>query len=283
MNGANNILTEQVLRPVARQVLQAVSGGGGFSSPEYQAVWDSFTTKPSAAVADADNTMVKTLVDAELWSTKLDIFDHLAQEVNSDGESLKNWINPGTFDPALVNAPVHVSLEGFTSDGSTSYINLNWNANSDGVNYVLNSASIGCYIRTNVNETKRDVGVYDGTNWLVMMTRFSDNFLIRLNSADQDGAANTDSRGMNIATKNNPTNAQGYRNKSQLFDNTHNSSVIPNFDVYGLAYNNNGSPGDFSTKQESLIFGGAGLVQADVNIITDAFETRMDTLGKGVA
>ena len=37
---------------------------------EYQTVYDSLTTKPPAAVASAQNTMVQSLVDAGVWAKR---------------------------------------------------------------------------------------------------------------------------------------------------------------------------------------------------------------------
>lgn len=249
---------------------------------EYQTVWDSFTTKPSADVANADNTFVKTLVDAGLWSTKLDILDHFAQEVNTDGEALKNWILPGTNDPTLVNAAAFVSLEGFTG-ANTKYINTNWNPNDDGVNYVQNSASGGIYIRTNVAEEKFDFGAdpADADDCFIASRWSDNNFYSRINKNAYTVVANTDSRGVFITTRVDGTNQDAYKNKVKS-TSAQASSGIPDIDFYVLARNNNGAAGDFCTKQGSLFFAGAGLTQANVNTITDAFETRMDTLGKGV-
>lgn len=261
----------------------AVSGGGSGYVSEYQTVYDSFTTKPSAAVAAADNTMVSALVAAGLWSTKLDIFDHFAQEVNSDGESLKNWISPGTFDPTLVNAPAHVSLEGFTGNGSTSYINSNWNPSVDGVNLVQDSTSIGIYCRTNNALTQRDIGAFDGTYNLQIIAQYSDNnAYVWLNNNVGTSVGNSDSRGMYISARLNANDQDLYRNKIKIIDGSDASTGVPNEDMFILGQGNVGAVQDPTTRQLSVAFAGAGLTQADVDIITDAFELRMDTLGKGI-
>ncbi|MCK4816740.1 hypothetical protein KA005_13300 [bacterium] len=256
---------------------------GGFIS-EYQTVWDLFITKPSALVADADNTMVKTLVDAGLWGTKLDVFDHLAQETNGGGEALKNWISPGTFDPTIVNAPPFVSLEGFTGDGATAYINMNWKPSSDGVNYLQDDASYACYQRNNAQD-EWIMGVAEGSvGFCILKTRAGDDDLKEYINALVLGSVDcgSDSRGMSIITRTASNVDKGYRNKSNCLTDNNASTGVPDVDFYALAFNSDGSPSNFSSPQLSLLFAGASLSQADVNIITDAFETRMDTLGKGV-
>ena len=266
-----------------RNTVPAIRFVGGFSA-EYQAVYDLFTTKPSAAVAAADNAMIKALVDAGLWSTKLDIFDVLAAHINSDGESLKNWISPGTFDPTLVNAPAFVSLEGFTGNGSTSYIRTNWIPSTNAINFARNDASTGAYIRNNVAGDLTAFGVLGNNNTFIILNPRTGggNAIYSINSAAFETDANTDSRGMSIIRRDDSANHEVFRNKVEIGTGPDASAAIPDLELFGLAYNNQGVLGNPSTHQLSLLFAGAGLTQADINIITDAFETRMDTLGKGI-
>ena len=77
-------------------------------------------------------------------------------------------------------------------------------------------------------------------------------------------------------------NQEVYRNKAQLASETQAVSDSPNSNVYVLCYSNNGNPINFVTKQFSCFFIGTGLNQTKINNITDAFETAMDALGKGV-
>jgi hypothetical protein len=69
---------------------------GSFVS-EYNVVYRAMTTKPAADVAEAQNDMVKTLVDNGRWS-KLDIFYLYAQSTNDDGEALLDWKQPAGGD-----------------------------------------------------------------------------------------------------------------------------------------------------------------------------------------
>ncbi len=259
--------------------------GVGFSA-EYQAVYDSFTTKPSAAIANQQDIMVRALVVAGVW-TKLDVFYLLAQTVNSAGEALKNWFNPGTFDATLVNAPAFVALEGFTGDGATSYIRSNWNPNTDSINYVLDSASGGIYIRTNVKEDAVDFGSKDAADFAAyMVSRWDDgvdgNTYSRINQADFDVNANTDSRGIFIVSREANNINRTYRNKNQIGDDIDASTAIPSTEMYLLCYNNNGVAASFSTKQASMVFFGSGFTQQNVDDMNDAVEVYMDSNGKGV-
>jgi hypothetical protein len=262
--------------------LQGTSTFGTFSA-EYQAVYNELTTKPSAAIAGYQNTMVQALVDAGVW-VKLDIFYVFAQTVNSDSEALKNWINPGTNDAAAVSGPAFVALEGFTSDGAADYINTNFNPNTEGVQYTQNSASFGIYIRNNVQETKFDCGINDGVGFSQIATRNgSDAAQFRINNVgDGTPPAVTDSRGMWIASRTASNARVLYRNASSILSDSEVSTAIPSLDVYVLALNLSGSPNFYTVRQASMFFMGSGLDQSDVTALTNAFEAYMDANSKGV-
>ena len=250
---------------------------------EYQSVYDAFTTKPSAATAKQQNILVKALVDSGVWA-KLDIFYMLAGHTNANGESLINWFSPGTFDAAAVNSPSFVTFEGFTGDGATSYLNWNWNPAKDGINYTQNGGSMGCYIRSNIAENNSDLGAETPTtSWIMIQTRQSLNQTnIRINDAGSLNIPVTDSRGMIIITRPSSNSRILYKNKSNIGSDSQISASLVNTDIYGLALNINESPGSYSIKQQSLEFAGASLTQVDVTNLTNAFETYMDSKGKGV-
>lgn len=252
---------------------------------EYQVVYDSFTTKPSNAIAQQQNLLVKTLVDTGVW-TKMDVFYILAGHINDDGESLINWINPGTFDSTLVNAPNFVALEGFTGDGLTSYINSNYIPSIDAINLSLNSASIGVYSRTDVSNGRYDMGSDIGGN--INSLKFSSlwtglGFFLRVNTASSSFLASIlNSLGFYIINRVLSTHQEGYKNKIREINGARVSTGVTTNEVFICASNNNGVASHFSTRQLSLAFIGGGLTQSDVNTFTDAFEAYMDSNGKGV-
>jgi len=251
---------------------------------QYQTVYDSFTTKPSAAEATIWNTFVASIVGTGEWA-KLDILDIFSVHTNGDSEALKNWKNPGTFDPTLVNNPAFGINEGFTGNGSNAHINSNWNAAVNGINYVQNSASIGCYVRTNTAAgNKVEVGVWDASNRSSrILTRSSgDTCYVRINSTQGGSTANSDARGMWIGNRVLSTEQDLYLNKSRIINHSRGSSPLPNGNIYALAMNYQGSINAPSDRQLSMVFAGAGFTQTNVNNLTDAFEVAMDALGKGV-
>lgn len=252
--------------------------GVGFTT-EYQAIYDTFIIKPSAAIASAQNTLVKSLVDSGVW-VKLDTFYVLAGHTNANGESLINWFNPGTFNATAVNAPAFVALEGFTGDGTTSYIDINWDILNDSINYSLNSASYGAYARLNKTEDKCLIGATSGSNFNDLFPKLSSgNAVNRINSGSESiGNATSDPRGMWIGSRTASNSLKLYHNKTIVGTGSIISTNLINRNLHILARGG----AVFSTNQASMGFTASSLDQTDINNLTDAFEVYMDSNGKGV-
>jgi hypothetical protein len=247
----------------------------------YQDVYDSFTTPPSDAIALEQNTMVCGLVDDGVWA-KLDLFYVFAQTTNGGGEALVNWVNPGTFDATAFNAPAFVALEGFTGDGASTYIDCNVALSALG-NYSLDSASLGTYIRTNVDEVKIDAGVKTGGNYSYLVSRLTGLIYHRINQAAiAGGVANADSRGMYINNRTASNAINIFKNKIEVFNGATVSTAVPTDNLYALALNDGGTESFHITRQLSLLFAGSEFTQTDVDNMYDRFQAYMTSNGKEV-
>ena len=252
---------------------------------EYQAVYDAYTIKPDAATAAIWNTCVETWVANGEWATK-DIIYNYAAHTNDNGEALINWKTPGTFDATAFNAPTFTADEGFTG-ASTKYIDCNWNPAVNGVNYTLNSASFGVYIRTDPTPTatQNEIGAHETASGaaLIFYARHSTlGYIGMINDLTNDVVANADARGLYIESRTASNVKKGYKNKVAIQNVATVSIAVPSADLYVLARNTDGSPGEYTDRQLSMAFAGAGMTQTHVNNFTDPFETAMDALGKGV-
>lgn len=114
----------------------------------YQAILDQATlleyTKPSANQQLIQNQLVLDLKNAGIWN-ELDVFYNFANDGSQEFATL-NWKDPSTNQCTLVNSPTWTSNVGFEGNGSSAYINTNWDALTDGVNYTQNSSSVGAYV-----------------------------------------------------------------------------------------------------------------------------------------
>ena len=389
--------------------------------PEYQAVYDAYTTKPSDAVAAIDNTMVAGLVSDGVWA-KLDVIWVYASHTNGAGEALLDWKQPaggsslmdagaGTFDSGIYswtayapstlendngalkvtqvdpgsrggycylnavgdlaanltvggqyrirfkakvntgsvriqvtsgvinnldftetdytwkevifictnatthsvsiremgageiiwidewtiqewtnatayNAPTFTALEGFTGNGTTQYIDCNWNPSVSGVNYTQNSASMIMYVRTNIGGNGTQLhGTYgnvDNKNCLIIPKVTGNLAYIVTNENTPISGTNADGSGMFVNTRTAVAVNKLYRNKTAIINGTTASTGVPTHKPYCLAYNDDDVAAGFRADQVSLYAFGSGLTQTDVNNITDRFETRMDALSSGI-
>jgi len=111
---------------------------------EYTAVLDRATalgySLPSESVRTKQNTLLASLKSTGVWA-KLDVFYVFAQDGGSAFGTL-NWKNPNANQSTLVNSPTFVSNGGLMGNGTSSYIDTNYNPTTQGVQYGLNNASI---------------------------------------------------------------------------------------------------------------------------------------------
>lgn len=253
------------------------------TTPEGDAVIAAMPTIPNAERQILIQTLVAGLIDDGIWS-KLDFLYLLA--AHAQDSSLLNWINPGTHDATVINllAANYIIDRGWTGNGVNGYLNTNYTPSTDAINYALNSASIGVYVRTDVNEDKFDIGVQPiaGNNYISITSRYSNIAYIKNNNGITTNIANTDSRGFFINTRLDATDQDLYKNKVKIIDGNDVSVAIPNDVIIILALNINGVPSLECTKQISTAFTGAGMTQTDVNNFTDRLELFLDAIGAGI-
>jgi hypothetical protein len=107
---------------------------------DYQAVLDYATTQgytlPSASQQLLQNQLVVDLKNGGIWS-KLDTFAVFATNGNSDF-ALIDWKRLSQY--TAVNSPTFTTNVGFSGNGTSAYINTNFNPSTSGLNYTLNNA-----------------------------------------------------------------------------------------------------------------------------------------------
>jgi len=108
---------------------------------DYQAVLNYATTQgytlPSESQQLLQNQLVVDLKDGGIWS-KLDTFAVFATDGNSNF-ALIDWKRLSQY--TAVNSPTFTTNVGFSGNGTSAYVNTNFNPSTSGVNYTLNDAS----------------------------------------------------------------------------------------------------------------------------------------------
>lgn len=232
-------------------------GAGIIYDADAQLLFDRMTTAPDVTRKGLINDMILGLKADGDW-TRLDVLVVLAA---ADSQAaLLDWKD--LSDGAEVSAPTFETDRGYTSDGSTSYINSQFNPSTDAVKYIQNNASYGVYGRDNKNETGILAGlIISNFNGSFYFPRLSNNFSGRINSNNSLVLANTDSRGLSSVQRQNSTLKRSRMNGVNLGSNTDNSVSPANGEFYILCRNKLGTGAEtFSTIQGALYFFGSGLL-----------------------
>lgn len=197
-----------------------------------------------------------------------------------------NWKHPGTFTLSLVNSPTFTTKEGFNGNGTSSYLNTNWIANSHGAGiYLQNDAGITIYTRTSGTSTGNIVGVVGASNVrsLAFLPKYTDNNLYnRTNNVNTSfySTANATAEAIYTILRTSNTAVTVYRNSVSLGTQSIGSDGLPLLTLYIGATNVNGTPNFYTNRQISFLIIHSGSISPS-NIQT-AVETFMDSNGKGV-
>ena len=246
------------------------------------------TTPLSSAQLLRLNTLIKSIKTGLSISALSEAFDTLYVLAGETSESsLKNLVKDAHHCTA-VNAPTFTQYEGYTG-GATKSLNTNYNPFAQGENYLLNSASLGAYMRTTTIGTYTILGVaHAGGESYINPRRNYDTvgrFFCRVNQATTTyKVATGDTKGMLIASRVGANAVDGYKNGTDLncSGNTEVSTSLQNYNFHLLALNSAGTTTQHSPDQLSIAFMGKGFSGAEITAITNACEAYMDALGKGV-
>ena len=132
---------------------------GGGSSPSYDpdalALFAAMSVEPDNTRKALTNSTIVALKSAGIWED-LDLLYCLAAH---DAQAARlNWRNPSTYTCALVNAPAYTVDRGYQGDGSTSYLNTQWQPGTHGVRYADYDASLWVWSRTDAQVDGCDIG-----------------------------------------------------------------------------------------------------------------------------
>jgi hypothetical protein len=132
---------------------------------DYLAVLNYATTQgytlPSSGQQALQNQLVVDLKNGGIWS-KLDTFANFATDGDSDF-ALIDWIR--LSDYTAVNSPTFTTDEGFNSNGTSSYINSNYNISTNATNVLINSLTFGYWTNTGTNGSAQSVmGAISGSS-----------------------------------------------------------------------------------------------------------------------
>jgi len=259
-------------RDLAIYMAYFASSGGG--EDNYSDVYDAFTNKPNAATKSAQQNFVNSITSAGIWE-KLDGLWVFATHSNDDGEALINWVSPSGTAATAVNSPTFTQYEGIETNGTNSYINLQYNPTTDATNFKQNDGVIGAYSNTNTeNNGDWDMGAVDGSNgWSAMLFYASGVNIGRINCLSSISGVETDGSGLLAVIRRANDEIVNNKNGVDVISSVLIASAgITNRDFY-VGCLNNGTPAYHSNRQYGMAFVGGALSEAEMASFYSAYNT----------
>lgn len=140
-----------------------IVGSGSIYDKTYQEVLNYAITLgytlPSDEQKLLQNQLVLDLKDADIWD-KLDTFANFATD-GSSNFALIDWKRLSLL--TAVNSPTFTTNEGFMGNGTSSYIDTNFNPSTESTNYITNDASRYMYLFSGTSGQRID-GTFSENN-----------------------------------------------------------------------------------------------------------------------
>ncbi len=257
-------------------------GGGVTYDADTSALFARWTTQPDATRKGLVDAVFKTPGIKPILA-KLD-FLHVYAAHDSQA-ARQNWLRD-LFNATAIGGPTFTADRGYTGNGSSSYINTNFNPGDGGsYQYLLDSAHLGFWSRTELAATVFDIGSRGSstTRLATILARLSgDNAGYRLN---EDGggtlAANASSIGHFVARRSGAGATALFKNGSSIGTGSVGSSVtgLQNASMFVGSVSQSGTPTTFSTRQYAVAHGGASLTDAEITALYGALSTYLTAIG----
>ena len=194
-------------------------------------------TLPSAGYINNLNILIKTLKADGNWA-ELDRLWIFATEIQAHARV--SLVNPTSTAITEVNSPTWTIRQGYTGNGTTMYLDSNYNPSTQGVKFTQNSASVFSYYRSNVNSNQYIFGSDDTTTRLGIRPRVTDLFSTIVNAGVGTNIANTDSRGLFSAVRTGSVTLEFFKNGITMGTDSPASNGVSNLNVWALGRNQNG-------------------------------------------
>jgi len=221
---------------------------------------------PSKAALDA---FIVTLKANSLWAKFDRLFLFALDNANYGLVDIKNPSD--TTNATNVNSCTHAAGEGFTGNGTTSYIDTNFNPSTQGVNYVRDNAGRGLYLWTNANTFQSLDGVSgSGQNRMIANSEIGQR--INQSTLNLAGAIGGSATGTHAIYRYSSTAVSRFVNTTET-SSTATSSAPASTNQFVLRSNTG-----YSAHKVSLYWMGASLNSTEHGILNTAINTLIAAL-----
>lgn len=244
-------------------------------STEATAYFAAMSVQPDATRKGLINTLISGLKTDGVWTG----FDIFKIEAAHDAQAARlNAVAPASNVSSAVNTPTFTTDRGYTGDGSTSYVNLNW-APSAGVQFTQSNASLAIYVNggpNNAIDAEASIGVVGS---LIVPRSAAGVVRGRLNAAttvNATGGTSATRLGLTVLDRNVSTTIyrDGAANGTLTGASTTRSSSI----MYQNGLNNSGLS-NATTDRIALVFSGRSFNSTEQTAIYSRILTFLTAIG----
>lgn len=190
---------------------------------ETNALLARFTSEPSAQRKRLIDDLVVALKAAGVWSK----LDSLYLMAGHDAQAARrNWI-ADQYNLTTVASPTFTTDRGYTTNGSSSYLDTGFNPATAGGKFAQDSACFAAWNRTAGQNNSSAAGWFDGADGVSLLFRTTGNLGGgRLNQAATASTSITDGTGLLALNRSGSSTSQIIKNGIQLATPTNASAAL---------------------------------------------------------
>jgi hypothetical protein len=225
------------------------------------ALFARMTTPPVSARKILINTVFASLISNSLLA-KIEVL-YLFAAADAQVARL-NWIST-SFNATAVSSPTFTPDRGYAGDGSSSYLNTNWNPAGSSI-YLQNSASMGVYINGGTLTSTGGIscGATDATNGSFVRTNSSGFLAGRMNQGSTVNYGATATRaGLTSLSRTASNLTTAYRNGASNGTQATASATRTAIETYICGVNNNGTFGSGVDNRHGMFYVSSGFTGTD--------------------
>lgn len=223
--------------------------------PEYSAILSAYSSQGvivEGREQNAQNVLIAELKNAGVWD-KLDMFQVEYKGVVIDWKNLSRTITK-------ISSPTSVLYQGFNWNGSSSYVQTGYNPSTDGVNFLLNSASLFVFIAKPPNPNHASIVELGArTTPFTQINIASAFFVLNSGAGSSFTIAPSQRHGWFSVDRNASNSVVSYRNGVQIDSQTTSSTSIPNSQLGWGARIDSGTPAGFSSTTSKICAAGGSM------------------------
>lgn len=265
---------------------------GAPQPPSDLQAWVSAVTTAGGTVSSGRQTIIGNLINSlkaqacslggSLWSNLDFLFVHAGEDSQ---QGLISIVAPAQRQ-ATNEGAAFVANSGWQGNGTSAYVNLNYNPSANGAHLTENSASFGLFYATTPQEFAVSGcanGAGPDARLLLCPNYYGTTCLWAVNDASQQINFTTQPAGPGLYTitrvNASTTGAVGYFNGGAGAEGNTASTGAPNADLAILAEMGGATPANFDSATIALSFAGAGFDASDVANLNAIIATLASAIG----